>query len=407
MLATAYRVNSLSFVLSHDCAWALFPPEPSKQTHLAQPSVPNSFSFTFTHHPATHVALMQRVLEGIKAIPKDKLVMIAPNPLPPPPWGPPTSSSCQQTTRPTCLTSHEDNRQSYGSDLLPTNQDTKTSKWEGSIQESQQPKRVKQSHDETYIKLEPDHSVEKYDFDDSDDTTSVDNDEPADVPAATIAHPVPASKAPSPGVFLASLTAPAPVRPGIEHQESSGQLITSKMHDIHILSERVKGCRKEIERIDDDIQKLESRAPGKSGILFSFHTPSDEDLDLVKNGSAKWLIARVATLGEEKQAVRAVLDKTTKKQLARKLKLEKERQKQQEQKRKLEAKRLSNRQQMKYESGKQIPQVDLTEGLKVVVKIDPNAKAETLRAFKKVESRYTVKQEADIREGPRTKVEED
>lgn len=100
----------------------------------------------------------------------------------------------------------------------------------------------------------------------------------------------------------------------------------------------------------------------------------------------------------------AIRDKTTRKLAAAKRRAEKDRRAKLETKRQLEAKRLSTRLEVKNQAGKKVPQVDLTNDTRVVVKLNPNASAASLRAFKKLEENYIIKQEEDSDQGVQTVV---
>ena len=128
------------------------------------------------------------------------------------------------------------------------------------------------------------------------------------------------------------------------------------------------------------------------------------DTELVKDGSVKWLITHIATLGEEKHAVTTLLNKTTKRQQARKRKAEKERQQKLEQKRRLEEKRLSNKKQLSSKDGTKLPQVDLTKTLKIAVKTEPDNEGKTRKTPRHMETKYMAKEEGEVRK-PKIKLE--
>lgn len=99
--------------------------------------------------------------------------------------------------------------------------------------------------------------------------------------------------------------------------------------------------------------------------------------------------------------MKTILDKTTRKQLARARKLENERRLQLEQKLQLEAKRRSNRQQIKSEGGSKIPHMDLTR-----LKTESDTKVEPLEALEATEMKF-LKKEVEIKSEPYIKIEED
>jgi hypothetical protein len=49
----------------------------------------------------------------------------------------------------------------------------------------------------------------------------------------------------------------------------------------------------------------------------------------------------------------------------------------------------------------------MTQTPKAVVKMNPNAKAETLQTFKKVESKYIIRKEEDVDNKPNIKLEDE
>lgn len=147
--------------------------------------------------------------------------------------------------------------------------------------------------------------------------------------------------------------------------------------------------------------------PTHSGI---FHRAlADKDAELVRIGRSEWLVDRLITLGEEKQAVTAILDKTTRRQQAKQRRLEKRRKQEAEKRRRLEAKRPPNKQQVKTEGGRKVPHVDITQA--VIVKVEPGTTPESVNAInvesKPIIKREVVEEEPKVKVEPRIKIEED
>lgn len=111
-------------------------------------------------------------------------------------------------------------------------------------------------------------------------------------------------------------------------------------------------------------------------------------------GNTEWLVLRIATLAEERQALRLVLEKATKGQ---KRKLERQCRQDREKRHRLEEERLSKKTKLKPEGRNKVPHLSLFNAPRVIprfiVKVVPSARPETVEAIQKVEVRYAIKQE--------------
>ncbi|KAF1352889.1 hypothetical protein EJ07DRAFT_183073 [Lizonia empirigonia] len=251
--------------------------------------------------------------------------------------------------------------------MAGTDVDAKPLKRECVFQDSPQRKRTKQRQHGSRVKLESENIVSRYDSDDSEGVSDIEDGE--------VAGPTPPSTStpsPPPITLLDPFKAQRLLGTGDSNNATS---LIAKMQKITNLEARARSCREEMARIADISKTLEEQAP-----------------DLLKDGRAKWLLAYAASLGGANQALHTVLDHTTKRQQARKRKLAKKQQEQRAKERQLEVKRLSNRQQIKSEEEVGVLQVDLTKGPEVV-EIKPSLKPRSLVVLKKTEERFILKKD--------------
>ena len=292
--------------------------------------------------------------------------------------------------------------------IAAINTDTKSIKRESPLEETSQPKRAKQSQDGAFVKLESKNFIKKYNFGDNDDndvSTAGDEDEPGLVPAQVPAQPL------APAVAQVNEIRQSVI---VRATLNRGAQMTKKMNNIHDIYERERTCCAEITSISAELRRLVDMASGQCSISHTAVPIADKEAELLEAGKVKWLFTQIMALTEEKEILRTVLEKTKQKQVRRESKLRKreqemrlQKQREAERKRQLEAKRLATKQQLKSENGSRVPRVGMTQAPKVIIKMNPNAKAETLQAFKKAESKYIIKKEEDIGNKSKIKLEEE
>ncbi|KAJ4372756.1 hypothetical protein N0V86_008122 [Didymella sp. IMI 355093] len=285
-------------------------------------------------------------------------------------------------------------------------------KREDPFEDHQIAKHIRRDEDEPLTKPEPAQSTAKLIRDHSEDSDFDsllgDNDLPAAlerVLAPPSAHPSAPFAAPPPSLFAAppldALTAPAPARlvepssalPSLQQRSltpvSGGQLVSMRMHRLGGLESKATGCYKELQRIADDVENLQRGA-----------------LDVIIQRNTKWLIEASVALGEQREAVTAILNKTIRKQEAKKRRLEKQRRQEAERERQLEAKRVWNKQQIEKEGGSKVPHVDITKT--PAVKMESRASCGIVDAERQpLVKREIIEEEPQIKAVPNIKVEED
>jgi hypothetical protein len=131
----------------------------------------------------------------------------------------------------------------------------------------------------------------------------------------------------------------------------------------------------------------------------------DRKVDAIRQRNAEWLIEVSVALGEQREAVTAILNKTVRKQKAKNCRLEKQRRQEAERERQLEAKRVLNKQQIEKEGGRKVTHVDMTKV--PAVKIEPRTSCGTVDAERQPLLKQEIIEESQIKAEPNIKVEED
>lgn len=198
-----------------------------------------------------------------------------------------------------------------------------------------------ESQDDGYIKLEYSHPVSECEEDNSGTNGGGVSTSCEDSDIAAVQHAASASVAATLPAAFGSGNRSLPLETEAT-RNNRVELVTRKLGNIQKREARISECNRELDRITAEVTALSKDTTSKQNCL-SISRDVLTKIDFGSGNDTERFVHHLVTLGEEKHAVSAILQKTAKKYRKSQGRVEKRRQKQSDKKGQHEAKNSSNK----------------------------------------------------------------